>query len=95
MDIRIRRKRHDIPSKTRHAGLNIPLCYDREMKDLPFFYKALQGFVDVNVKDCISFVEHGRTRHSQTRMVPKTPRTNHRYLPTRPRITTISLKSGT
>ncbi|CAB4017423.1 Hypothetical predicted protein [Paramuricea clavata] len=29
----------------------IPLSYDREMKDLAFFYKALFGFLNVNLSN--------------------------------------------
>ena len=38
--------------------------YDREIRDLMFFYKALHGFYDLNVEDFVSFVTHGRTRLS-------------------------------
>ncbi len=52
----------------------LPLCYDREIKDLTFFYKALYGYIDVNVNEYISFIGHGRTRHSQIPLVMKAPR---------------------
>ena len=42
----------------------LPLTFDRELKDLVFFYKCLNGFTDLNVSDFVSFVSHGRTRLS-------------------------------
>ena len=38
----------------------LPLCYDREIQDLVFFYKALYGYVDVG--NYVSFVSHDRSR---------------------------------
>jgi hypothetical protein len=40
----------------------LPLTYDREVKDLVFFYKALYGLIDLNINDYVTFVSHGRTR---------------------------------
>ncbi len=34
----------------------LPLCYDREIRDLVFFYKALYGISDLNVHNYVSFV---------------------------------------
>ena len=34
----------------------LPLTFDRELKDLVFFYKCLNGFTDLNVSDFVSFV---------------------------------------
>jgi hypothetical protein len=42
------------------------LTFDREVKDLVFLYKALFGYVNVDVSNCVSFVSHGRTRLSNT-----------------------------
>ena len=54
-----------MPYKERLSSLNLqPLSYDREMKDLTFFYKALFGFINVNLSNYVSFVSHGRTRLS-------------------------------
>jgi hypothetical protein len=50
----------------------LPLCYDREIKDLIFFYKALCGYIEVNINEYVSFIGHGRTRHSQIPLVLKT-----------------------
>ncbi|CAB4031032.1 Hypothetical predicted protein [Paramuricea clavata] len=55
----------EMPYKERLSSLNLlPLSYDREMKDLTFFYKALFGFTNVNLSNYVSFVSHGRTRLS-------------------------------
>jgi hypothetical protein len=42
------------------------VTFDREVKDLVFLYKALFGYVNVDVSNCVSFVSHGRTRLSNT-----------------------------
>ena len=44
----------------------LPLTFDRELKDLVFFYKCLSGLTDLNVSDFVSFVSHGRTRLSNS-----------------------------
>jgi hypothetical protein len=55
-----------IPYQQRLIALNLlPLCYDREIKDLVFFCKALFGHLDLNFCDFISFVNSDRTRLSQ------------------------------
>ena len=47
----------------RLVDLNLlPLCYDREIKDLMLFYKALYGISDLNVHDYVSFVTHNHSR---------------------------------
>ena len=50
----------------------LPLCYDREVKDLVFFYKAMHGYINLDVNNFVSFVTHGRTRLSEARTL-KTP----------------------
>ena len=40
----------------------LPLCYVREIQDLVFFYKALHGYVDVDISNCVSFINHNRSR---------------------------------
>jgi hypothetical protein len=47
----------------------LPLCYDREIRDLMFFYNALHGLYDLNVEDFVSFVTHGQTRLSSNSTV--------------------------
>ena len=49
--------------KERLLALKIlPLCYDREIRDLCFFYKALHGLTDINVYNFVTFINHNRTR---------------------------------
>ena len=56
----------EMPYKQRLLKLELlPLSYDREMKDLVFFFKSLYGYVDLNINNFVSFVQHGRTRLSQ------------------------------
>ena len=40
----------------------LPLCYDREIQDLVFFYKALYGYVDLDIGNYVSFISHDRSR---------------------------------
>ena len=53
----------------------LPLTYDREIKDLVFFYKTLYGQIDLKMDSYVSFIEHRRTaRLSQAAsVVPQTP----------------------
>ncbi len=44
----------------------LPLTLDGEIKDLVFMYKALFGFINVNINNYVSFVSHDRTRSSQS-----------------------------
>ena len=44
----------------------LPLTCDREIKDLVFLYKALFGYIDIEINNYVSFVSHCRTRLSQT-----------------------------
>ena len=46
------------------APVLLPLTFDREIKDLVFLYKALFGYLNVNISNYVSFVSHGRTRLS-------------------------------
>ena len=53
----------DLAYKDRLQMLNLlPLTYDREMKDLIYFFKLLNGFYDLNISNFVSFVSHNRTR---------------------------------
>ena len=59
-------KKGDIIYKDRLLTLNLlPLTYDREIKDLTFFFKLLHGYYDLNVSDYVSFVSHCRTRNCE------------------------------
>ena len=51
----------------------LPLCYDREVKDLVFFYKAMRGYINLDVNNFVSFVTHGRTRLSEARTLKLRP----------------------
>ena len=54
----------DIAYRDRLRTLNLlPLSYDREMKDLIFFFKSLNGYYDINISNFVSFVSHNRTRN--------------------------------
>ena len=44
----------------------LPLAYDREIKDLVFFYKAVYGYIDVDVSDYVTFNNHPRIRRGQS-----------------------------
>ena len=44
----------------------LPLTYDREIKDLVFFFKSVNGCTFINLNEHISFVKHGRTRLSSS-----------------------------
>ena len=59
-------KRGEILYKQRLITLNLlPLCYDREIKDLVFFFNALHGHIDFDVHRFVSFTNNGRTRLSR------------------------------
>jgi hypothetical protein len=62
----LRIKTGEIPYKQRLMTLKLlPLTYDREIKDLVFFYKTLHGHIDLKMDSYVSFIEHRRTRLSQ------------------------------
>ena len=59
-------KRGEIAYKQRLITLGLlPLCYEREIKDLVFFFKALYGHIDLDVHSFVSFVNNSRTRLSR------------------------------
>ena len=54
----------DLSYKDRLKMLNLlPLSYDREMQDLTYFFKLLNGFYDLDISNFVSFVTHNRTRN--------------------------------
>jgi hypothetical protein len=56
----------DLTYKDRLQMLNLlPLTYDREIRDLTFFFKLLNGFYDLNISNFVSFVSHIRTRNCE------------------------------
>ena len=50
----------------------LPLCYDREIKDLVFFYKVIHGHIKLDIDNFGSFASHGLTRLSEARIL-RTP----------------------
>ena len=53
--------------KDRLLALNLlPLTFERELKDIIFFYKCLNNLTDLNIKNFVSFACHGRTRLSSS-----------------------------
>ena len=44
----------------------LPLTYDRELKDLVFFYKCLFNHIHLDVRSFTNFTSHGRTRLSDS-----------------------------
>ena len=56
-------KRGEVSYKQRLITLSLlPLCYDREIKDPVFFFKALYGRIELDVHSFVSFNNNGRTR---------------------------------
>ena len=57
----------EVSYKDRLTKLDLlPLSYDRELKDLLFFYKCLYNYIDLNVHCFVDFISHGRTRLSNS-----------------------------
>ena len=42
----------------------LPLCYVQEIQDLVFFYKALYGYVDLDIRKFVSFLNHDLSRQT-------------------------------
>ena len=51
----------------------LPLVCDHEIKDLVFFYKAVNGHIDTNISNFVHFVNHGRTRRVMSTKYLETP----------------------
>ena len=59
-------KKGDISYKDPLLALNLlRLAYDREIKDLIYFFKALFGYYDTDFNNFVSFVNHNRTRNCE------------------------------
>ena len=57
-------KKGDISYKDRLLAPNLlPLAYDREIKELTYFFKALYGYYDTDANNFLSFVNHNYTRN--------------------------------
>lgn len=41
----------------------LPLCYDREIKNLIFFYNCLYGISPIDINNFVNFISHNRTRN--------------------------------
>ena len=65
MDSKNQVLRNVIQATAVKVGTPTALSYNREIKDLVFFFKALYGYVDLNINNPVSFIQHGRTRLSQ------------------------------
>ena len=60
-------KRGELSYRERLLALDLlPLTYDREVRDLVYFFKSLFNYIDINIDNYVSFVSHGRTRLSHT-----------------------------
>ena len=44
----------------------LPLAYDREIKDLVSFYKAVYGYIDIDVSNYVTFNNHSCTHRGQS-----------------------------
>ena len=54
----------EVSYKDRLLALDLlPLCYDREIRDLIYFFKAMYGYYDLNVFHYVSVVNQNRTRN--------------------------------
>ena len=71
----LKSRRGEHTYKKRLTTLNLfPLCYEREIAGLVFFFEALHGNIDLDVYTFVSFVDNGRTRLSQNSLPTlKTP----------------------
>ena len=56
-----------MPYKERLLSLNLlPIAYDREIKVILLFCKAIQGYIDINFSNYISYNNPTSTRRGQT-----------------------------
>ena len=52
-----------MPYEDRLTTLNqLPLVYDRELRDLVLVYNCIFGCIGLNIKQFVSFVQHSRSR---------------------------------
>ena len=60
----LKERLHESSYKERLIKLNmLPLSYDREIKDLIFFYNCLYGISPIDVNNFVNFIPHNRTRN--------------------------------
>ena len=70
----LRVKAGELSYKERLQQLDmLPLAYDREDKDLVFFYKAVNEYIDIDVSNFVHFVSYGRTRRALSFKYLETP----------------------
>ena len=70
----LRVKPGEVSYKERLQQLDmLPLVYDREIKDPVFFFKAVNGYIDMNISNFVHFVNHGRTRRALSNKYLETP----------------------
>jgi hypothetical protein len=70
----LRVKAGELSYKERLQQLDmLPLAYDREVKGLVLFYKAMNGYIDIDVSNFVHFVNHGRTRRALSSKYFETP----------------------
>ena len=70
----LRVKPGEVSYKERLQQLDmLPLVYDREIKDPVFFFKAVNGYIDMNISNFVHFVSHGRTRRALSNKYLETP----------------------
>ena len=62
----------EMPYEDRLTTLNqLPLVYDRELRDLVLVYKSIFGCIDLNIEQFVSFVQHSRSRSQNPSLVLK------------------------
>jgi hypothetical protein len=51
--------RGELSYRERSLALDLlPLTYDREVRDLVYFFKSLFNYIDINIDNYVSFVSH-------------------------------------
>ena len=66
MDFKFEARPDVIWGETARLGYAASCLRYREIKDLVFFYKAVYGYIDVDVSDYVGFYNHPRTRRGQS-----------------------------
>ena len=62
----------DTPYKDRLRRLHLlPLTYDREIRDLVFLYKCINGQTNLNLNNFVTFISHGRSRAKNPSLILK------------------------
>ena len=62
----------EMPYEDRLTTLNqLPLVYDRELRDLVLVYKSVFSCIDLNIEQFVSFVQHSHSRSQNPSLVLK------------------------